>query len=119
LLLLCDSIEHGNALLKKLLKRCKERNVFLKLSKTNIMVKECNFFGYKVTCADDTGRKGTISIADDKREQIDAMPFPALPRLPSTDFRTLSNSPIQSQTLSTSYATSTTTCRSFAPKPSS
>ena len=76
LLLLCNSIEHGNALLKKLLMRCRERNVFLKLSKTNIMVKECNFFGYKVTCADDTGRKGTIAIADDKREQIDAMPFP-------------------------------------------
>jgi RNase H-like domain found in reverse transcriptase/Reverse transcriptase (RNA-dependent DNA polymerase) len=76
LLLLCDSVEHGNELLERLLKRCKERNVFLKLSKTNIMVKECNFFGYKITCADDNGRKGSIAISDEKRAQIDAMPFP-------------------------------------------
>jgi len=74
LLIMADTMEEAAVLLDKALEICISRNVYLKLSKSNIVVDEVDFFGFRVT---PTGMR----MQDAKREEIDKIPFPTdLPR---------------------------------------
>ena len=69
ILLLAKSMEHAEHLLEQLLDICLDRNVILKLSKSNIIVTECTFFSFKITT---TG----IEMSDALYEEIEKIPFP-------------------------------------------
>jgi hypothetical protein len=76
LLLMAESIEEAEQLLEQVLDICIERNVVLKLSKSNIIVKECVFFSYKVHATEEDGTPGYYCMADKLKEEIQAIPFP-------------------------------------------
>jgi len=69
LLIMADDIQHAKDLLRKVLQICADKNVILKLSKSNLIVTAVDFFGYRVTT-------GGVGIMEAKRAGIDAIPFP-------------------------------------------
>jgi hypothetical protein len=76
LLLMAQSMEEAEDLLEQVLDICNERNVVLKLSKSNIIVKECVFFSYKVHAKEGDDTPGYYCMADQLKEEIKAIPFP-------------------------------------------
>jgi hypothetical protein len=76
LLLMAQSMEEAEDLLEQVLDICNKRNVVLKLSKSNIIVKECVFFSYKVHAREDDNTPGYYCMADQLKEEIKALPFP-------------------------------------------
>ena len=45
---MADTVTEAQDLLEKVLQICIDRNVYLKLSKSNLIVTECDFFGYTI-----------------------------------------------------------------------
>jgi hypothetical protein len=69
ILLMADTMDKAVELLEKVLKLCIDRNVYLKLSKSNIIVQECTFFSYKVT-------PQGLQMGDALKGEIKKIPFP-------------------------------------------
>lgn len=74
LLIMADSVEHAKQLLDKVLDICVQRNIFLKLSKSNIIVQSVDFFGFTIS-------PEGIQMQSQKKQEILDIPFPTnLPR---------------------------------------
>lgn len=69
LLIMADSLDQAKVLLRRALQLCIDRNVYLKLSKSNIIVSQVDFFGYTVS-------PEGIRMQASKVAEIDAIPFP-------------------------------------------
>jgi len=69
LLVLCEDWDDAYRKLELILDRCKERNLFLKFSKTFLGYPEVNFFGYEC-------KENSYGLSADRRDQIDKIPFP-------------------------------------------
>jgi hypothetical protein len=70
LLVLCDSYPDAYSKMDRILDRCIERNVFLKLSKSYLGFRTAKFFGY--ICS-----HGRYELSDDRKAAIRAIPFPS------------------------------------------
>jgi hypothetical protein len=55
--------------LVKVIRRCKERNLYLKLSKSMFGVRKVNFFGYEC-------EGGTYSLSEERKLAVTSIPFP-------------------------------------------
>ena len=69
-LILAD--DHADALekFKKVLQRCDEKGIVLKMKKSFIGTDTVTFFGYKVT-------HGAWELSEDRKKAIDDIPFPS------------------------------------------
>ncbi len=72
-LILADDYEDAYDKLKKVLDRCKEKNVILKMKKSWIGVRTVTFFGYEVT-------HGKWRLSEARKAAIAAVPFPKSPK---------------------------------------
>lgn len=68
-LVLADSYEDAYQKLEKVLLRCKEFGIVLKMKKSFIGVEEVTFFGYQIT-------NGKWGLSDARKQSIDLIPFP-------------------------------------------
>lgn len=73
LLVLCHDYNDGFLKLELILKRCKEYNLFLKLSKSKFGIKSVEFFGY--LC-----EHGSYRLTDERRASVTSIPFPEPPQ---------------------------------------
>ena len=68
-LVLADSYEDAYSKLEKMLERCREFGIVLKMKKSWIGVKEVEFFGYRV-------KHGTWELSQARKDAISNIPFP-------------------------------------------
>ena len=73
ILVLCHGYEDGIEKLIKMIDRCYERNVVLKISKSWIGFQQVKFFGYKVT-------PGKYELDEDRKQAVADAPFPNGPK---------------------------------------
>jgi hypothetical protein len=69
MLVLCKDCEDAYEKLMKVIRRCKERNLYLKLSKSMFGVRKVNFFGYEC-------EGGTYSLSEERKLAVTSIPFP-------------------------------------------
>jgi len=68
-LVCCDSLDDAETKLELILQRCKERNLFLKFTKSWIGFEEVNFFGYRCT-------NKSYGLTPERQQSIRDIPFP-------------------------------------------
>ena len=73
LLVLCHDYSDAFNKLNLILARCKEYNLFLKLSKSRFGIKSVEFFGY--LC-----KNGTYCLTDERKDAVTSIPFPQPPQ---------------------------------------
>jgi hypothetical protein len=69
ILVLCSTHEDAYDKLVKVSERCKERNRYLKIAKSNFGINKVNFFGYE--CAG-----GSYSLSEERKQSVTAIPLP-------------------------------------------
>lgn len=68
-LVCCDSLDDAEEKLQKILQRCKDRNLFLKFTKSWIGFQEVNFFGYRC-------KHKSYGLTPERQQSIRDIPFP-------------------------------------------
>lgn len=70
ILVLCKGCDDAYIKLVKVLQRCKERNLYLKLSKSHFGIRSVDFFGYHCV-------ENSYSLSAERANSITAIPFPS------------------------------------------
>ena len=69
ILVMADDFDDARIKLEKVLKRCIERNLFLKFSKSFMGFNEAKFFGYII-------KEGRCELSQERKDAIQNIPFP-------------------------------------------
>ena len=69
MLILCRDYGDAYEKLVQVIRRCQERNLYLKLSKSSFGLKKVNFFGYDC-------EGGSYSLSDERKLSVTSIPFP-------------------------------------------
>ena len=70
MLVLANDYDDAFQKLVKVIERCKEKNIILKLSKSRFGVKQVEFFGY--VCSG-----GSYTLSQERIKEVTAIPFPS------------------------------------------